>query len=116
MTKLLSTLATADMIERVAVAGYAAHAASVVRYTETHGGALGLGGAWYALAIKGSPGDEWAVVARRRTKAELLEFVENRRYKVSTRPVGARYKRSCAIVIETKPSLLRFEADDRYLH
>jgi hypothetical protein len=90
MTKLISTLATADMIERAAVDRYGAHAASVVRYVETHGGALGLGGAWYALAIQREAGDEWAVVARRRTKAELLEFVENRTYKVSARPVGAR--------------------------
>jgi hypothetical protein len=70
------------------------------------------GGIWFGLAVRERAGDDWQVVGRRRTLAELLTMVESRstafvecepsregvafsqreraRYQTSTRPVGAR--------------------------
>jgi hypothetical protein len=36
------------------------------------------GGLWYSLALKREPAGEFECVARRRTKAELLEWITRR--------------------------------------
>jgi hypothetical protein len=74
-------------IHRAAIERLGCVDVSVVRYVAKAGGYYWTnhgeridvgGGTWYAMAIKPRPGDEWEQVCRRRTKAELLEMIDQR--------------------------------------
>ena len=70
------TTTTTDSIRAAAIAKGYSDASVVTQNVQDRPGALDVG-SWSVLSIKRVAGDDWELLGRRRTPAELLELIES---------------------------------------
>jgi hypothetical protein len=73
-----STAVIDDTIHAAAIAKGFADASVVTQNVQDRNGALDVG-CWLVLSVKRQAGDEWELLGRRRTEAELLSMIQGQR-------------------------------------